>query len=248
MDNANDRMQEFDALSGRNWKEVFFDSGTEDWRKNWFLDGKKAVITHSDKGMDFHAGPTFKDDSCHAVLWTKESFTGDLKIEFEFARLDREHRCVNILYLQATGSGDGPYTKDLSRWNHLREVPAMKEYFGHMFAYHVSYAAFTNTDRIEPGYIRARRYMAGELAGTEIEPDYDPAGFFDYGVPHTMTVIKSGDHIYLKVVNERRELLCYWHNSEFPSITEGRIGLRHMFTRASRYRNFRISIDAEGAA
>jgi hypothetical protein len=72
----------------------------------------------------------------------------------------------------------------------------MREYFGHMNAYHLSYAAFTNDDSHDLGYIRARRYMAGPLEGTEMEPDYDPAGFFDYGVPHRMTAIKSGDHVY----------------------------------------------------
>ena len=242
MNNTSGKKRDFDSLLGSRWREVFFDSGTGDWKEHWFLDGKKAVISHSEKGMDFHAGPTFKDDSCHAVLWTKESFEGDLKIEFEFTRLDREYRCVNILYIQATGSGEEPYARDISEWNHLREIPAMKEYFGHMLTYHVSYAAFTNTDKIEPGYIRARRYMAGELEGTELEPDYDPEGFFEYGAPHTMTVIKSGDHIYFKIANEQNELLCHWHNTKFPSITGGRIGLRHMFTRASRYRDFRISL------
>jgi hypothetical protein len=233
--------EQFNALLKENWHEVFFDSGCDDWRKLWFLDGKKAVISNTEQGMDFHAGPTFRDDSCHAVLWTKEAFAGDLKIEYEFTRLDQEYRCVNILYLQATGSGEGPYEKDISRWSHLREIPAMKEYFGHMFTYHISYAAFTNTDTIEPGYIRARRYMAGELDGTELEPDYDPTGFFEYGVPHTMTIIKTGEHIYFRIINEQQELLCHWHDTKFPSIQEGRIGLRHMFTRAARYRNFSIS-------
>ncbi len=238
--NKNDTDQ-FNALLQKKWKEVFFDSGCDDWRKLWFLDGKKAVITNTEKGMDFHAGPTFLDDACHAVLWTKEAFTGDLKIKYEFTRLDREYRCVNILYLQATGSGEGPYAKDISQWNHLREIPAMREYFGHMFAYHISYAAFSNTDNIEPGYIRARRYMAGELDGTGLEPDYDPTDFFDYDVPHAMTIIKTGDHVYFQITNGQKELLCHWHNTKFPPIQEGRIGLRHMFTRASRYRNFSIS-------
>ena len=232
----------FDALRGGDWRKVFFDSGKKDWRENWFLDGNKAVIKNSEKGMDFHAGPTFLDDSCHAVLWTKEAFQGDLKIEYGFTRLDREYRCVNILYLQATGSGDKPYHKDISKWNDLREIPAMKEYFGHMFCYHLSYAAFSNNDAREPGYIRARRYMAAGLDGTELEPDYDPAGLFDFGVPHNMTIIKSGNHIYFEISNEHKELLCHWHNTKYPSITDGRIGLRHMFTRAARYKDFRISI------
>lgn len=117
----------------------------------------------------------------------------------------------------------------------------MREYFGHMHAYHLSYAAFTNDDSNDPGYIRARRYMAGALEGTEIVPEYDPAGLFAHGVPHRMTVVKSGDHIYLSIVNANRDLFCHWHNTSFSPITDGRIGLRHMFTRAARYRDIRIS-------
>ena len=117
----------------------------------------------------------------------------------------------------------------------------MREYFGHMFTYHVSYAAFTNDDSTDPGYIRARRYVAGDLQGTEIEPDYDPSGLFAPGVPHRMSLIKSGDHIYFRIENDDRDLLCHWHNTKFPSIHDGRVGLRHMFTRGARYRNIQIS-------
>lgn len=237
--------EKFKELLKLNWTEVFFDSGKENWQKNWFLDGKKAKLKNTDNGLDFYAGTTFNDDSCHAVLWTKEEYSGDLKIEYDFTRIEREHRCVNILYLQATGCGEGPYKKDISKWNHLREIPAMKEYYEHMNTYHISYAAFNNTDEIEPGYIRARRYMATGLEGTDLETDYDPTGFFDYGIPHKMTIVKSGDHIYFLVRNKEKEQLCYWHNTKFPSVSEGRIGLRQMFTRASRYSNFKISLLTE---
>jgi hypothetical protein len=230
----------FLILNKQNWKEVLFDSGTESWKENWFLDGKKALIKNTVKGMNFSAGPTFKDDSCHAVLWTRKEYEGDIRIEYDYTRLDSEKRCVNILYLQATGSGEEPYDRDISKWNQLREIPAMKMYFDHMNTYHISYAAYGNTNEIVPGYIRARRYMASGLEGTTLEPDYDPDGFFETGVPHKITVIKSGNNIYFKISNDKRELICHWHNTRFPSVNKGRIGLRHMYTRSSLYGNFRI--------
>lgn len=239
---SNEINYNYNNLVQENWNEVFIDKCTLDWQKLWFLDGKKAVIEHSDKGMDFYAGNTFKDDSCHAVLWTKESFKGDIKIEFNYTRLDRENRCVNILYLQATGMDVDPYDKDISKWNELREVPAMSHYFDRMHTYHISFAAFNNEDSVDPGYIRARRYMASGLDGTALTPDYEPEDFFAYGVPHKMTVIKSGDHVYLHIDNGEKSKLCHWHNTEFPSIVEGRIGLRHMFTRAARYNNIKIAV------
>ena len=74
-----------------------------------------------------------------------EQLAGDLKIEYDYTRTDNETRCVNILYIQATGSGKGPYALDISDWNELRKVPAMATYFNHMHAYHISYAAFPNS-------------------------------------------------------------------------------------------------------
>jgi hypothetical protein len=67
--------------------------------------------------MVLTAGPEFGNDAHHMVLWTKSSFEGDLRIDFDYTRLDRETRCVNILYIQATGSGKGPYQEDIMKWN-----------------------------------------------------------------------------------------------------------------------------------
>jgi hypothetical protein len=38
----------------------------------------------------------------------------------------------------------------------------------------------------------------------------------------------------------------HFRNKRLPVITDGRVGLRHMFTRSARYRDFRIS--SPGAA
>jgi len=46
------------------------------------------------------------------------------------------------------------------------------------------------------------------------------------------------------VINDKKQILCHWKNESFPPILEGRIGLRHMFTRSARYRNFQISVPA----
>ena len=78
------------------------------------------------------------------VLWTKESFSGDIKIEYDYIKTDDESRCVNILYIQATGDEEGVYEKDISKWGKLREIPAMKTYFENMNTFHISYSAFGN--------------------------------------------------------------------------------------------------------
>jgi hypothetical protein len=232
----------FEQAEHSNWQTVFSDSCTGDWTEQWFLDGEVGTVTTGSDGMELTAGPEFKNDAHHMVLWTKENFAGDVKIEYDYTRLDNETNCVNILYIQATGSGEEPYVKDITEWNELRKVPAMRMYFDHMQTYHISYAAFPN-DEDATSYIRARRYMpnATGLKGSDLEPDYFPEGLFETGVPHKITVIKKERDIFMKIENAEQTLYCHMSNPELPAITAGRIGLRHMFTRSSRYKNIRIS-------
>ncbi len=92
--------------------------------------------------MLLSAGPIARDHASHCVLWTRESFHGDVKIEFDYWRMDTIQRWVNILYIQATGTGNGQYAEDISTWSHLRQTPFMRMYFDHMNLLHVSFAAF----------------------------------------------------------------------------------------------------------
>lgn len=232
----------FEQASGGKWEKIFSDSCTGDWTKQWFLDGEIGTVTTGPDGMVLTAGPEFKNDAHHMVLWTKDVFEGDLKIEYETTRLDDETRCVNILYIQATGSGEEPYVKDITKWNELRRVPAMRMYFDHMNTYHISYAAFPNNED-DTSYIRARRYMpeGTGLEGSDLVPDYYPEGLFEKDVPHKITVIKKDRALFMKIENAEQTLYCHMTNPYFPPVTEGRIGLRHMFTRSARYKNIRIS-------
>ncbi len=193
--------------------------------------------------MTLTAGPEFKNDAHHMVLWTKESFEGDVKIEYDYTRLDNENRCVNILFIQATGSGDGPFATDITKWNDLRKVPAMRTYYDNMHTYHLSYAAFDNDGKATQSYIRGRRYMPlkSGLKGTDLEPDYYSDTLFAKGVKHHITVIKKDRELLMRVENPEEVVYCRMVNSTLPPVTEGRIGLRHMFTRSARYENFTIS-------
>jgi hypothetical protein len=228
------------------WQEVFRDAGTGDWREQWFLDGQRATVKNTPQGMEVTAGPEFKNDAHHMVLWTKRDFTGDLKIDYEYTRLDSETRCVNILYVQASGSGVDPYGKDITQWNNLRTVPSMRTYFNHMHTYHISYAAYPNAQDATEDYIRARRYMpeGKGLQGTDLAPDYFQTGLFQTGMLHRITVVKRGQELFMHIRNQRKQMLCHWKNDTFPPIVAGRIGLRHMYTRSARYRDFRISVPA----
>ena len=229
------------AVSGVTWMNVLSDPCRKDWKAKWFLDGEIGTVTNCPEGMTLKAGPEFKNDAHHMVLWTKDSFEGDLKIEYDYTRLDEAPNCVTILYIQATGSGEGPYEKDITKWSELRKVPAMKTYYNHMNTYHISYAAHPGTKK---AYIRGRRYMPEKqgLKGTELKPDYSTPNLFATGVKHRITVIKQDRYLYMRVENP--DQVAYFHmiNPDLPVISEGRIGLRHMFTRSARYANFRVSV------
>jgi hypothetical protein len=247
-----DAAARFQELAKAPWRQVFHDPCTgnrqDAWRDAWFLDGAKATVTNGPDGMTFTAGPTEGDDSCHAVLWTKDSFQGDLKIEYEYTKTDATVRNVTILYIQATGSGDDRHPKDIAAWSARRRVPAMMLYFNHINTYHVSYAAFEqkNNDP-QRDYIRARRYMpdAGKgLAGTELKGEYARTGLFKTGVPYRMVVIKKGRELLMHIQGDGREQFCQFRGDDLPPIIEGRIGLRHMYIRGARYRDFRVSVPA----
>lgn len=229
-----------DAAKSVTWAEVFSDSCTENWREKWFLDGVVGTATNTDQGMILTAGPEFKNDAHHSVLWTKDIFQGNLKISYQYTRLDQAPNCVTILYIQAAGSGKGPFAKDITKWNNLRKVPAMRMYFDHMDSYHISYAA---NPGMEDAYLRGRRYIPESqgLKGSELKPDYSTPELFETGVKHEITVIKKDHQLYMRVQNPDQTSYFNMKNFELPDIVEGRIGLRHMFTRSACYANFSVS-------
>ncbi|MFC2128141.1 DUF1961 family protein [Bacteroidota bacterium] len=233
----------FEKLNkNQNWNLAFEDDCTKDWTKHWTLDGLIATVENSKKGMHFTSGPEYKNDAHHGVLWTKESFTGDVKIEYDYTRTDQATKCVNILYIQATGDEAGVYEKDISKWSTLREIPAMKTYFENMNVFHISYSAFGNQEN-SFHYVRARRYPKPDdkpFKVTQIEPSYDKQGYFKSGQTYHITAIKTKEHLFFKMENKDGVELFTWNISSIKPINEGRIGLRQMFTRSSIYKNFKI--------
>jgi len=236
--------QQFDELRKLEWKEVFNDKGDGDWQDLWFLDGQRANIKNMEDGMLFSAGPIERDNASHAVLWTKKEFAGDLKIEYDFTRMDDITKYVNIIYIQATGKKEGPYVEDITEWSDLRNIPYMSSYFRNMNLWHVSYAAFGNDDASDKvDYVRARRYpvLPGKkFSDTRVGTSYDDSGLFEPGKKYHMTFIKKGDLLLMKVEGEGLEKYFNWDFSDHPSIEKGRIGLRHMWTRCSKYANFSV--------
>ncbi len=219
------------AFSQEGWREVFRDPCKADWQERWFLDGATSVVSNSDNGMKLET----KDD--FAVLWTKEVFAGDLRIEYDFQRLDSNDMGVNIIYIQATGDGQHGRAEDIALWSDRRRKAAMRDYFQHMHTYHISYAAFPND------YIRARRYLpeadAG-LAGTMLTGEVFETGVFGIDAWVHITIVKRRNEIYAEFSGNDRQLRCHFANTDKPGIDKGRVGLRLMPGRESRFREFSI--------
>jgi len=241
-----DPRQAYEKALQANWQETFHDDGTNDWQDKWFLDGLKATVNNDEEGMYYSAGPIARDDASHAVLWTQQSFSGDVKLEFSFTRFDTINKWVCIVYLQATGTGEAPYSKDIYQWRQLRDIPFMSSYFKHMNLLHVTFSAYNNVDgnHVDESYIRVRRYPStlynDGFKGMALTPDYLDTGLFHPGEPNHVTLIKKGDDLFMNVRQGNEEKLFHWDLSQKPPVTEGRIGLRHMYQRAGRYSNISI--------
>ena len=236
---------EFEKLNASSeWQLQFADACTGNWQANWFLDGQLGKVENSEKGMKFTAGPVNRDDAHHAVLWTKDSFKGDVKIEYNYTRTDSQAINVNILFIQATGIGKETFDQDITKWNDYRKVPTMSKYWRNMNLVHISYAAFPMVnDDPENDYIRVRRYPATEniaFKDTEVPPAFEKTGLFLPDVIYKMTWIKTGEQLFLKVEGDGKIRQYTWDLTAFAPITEGRIGLRHMFTRSAQYSDFKV--------
>ena len=233
----------FDVLSSLDWQPTLVMQPDEDWSRQWFLDGEYATVNHRGGVLDFAAGPIAGDDAHHAVLWTRQSFSGDVKIEYDWTKLDRARSYVNILYVQASGEPAAGFAEDIAQWADERRIPKMSAYFGSMNTLHISYSATALQGAQE--YVRARRYEPAKgvtLERTDLAPDYFSPGLFQrMGEVHHITVIKHGDDLFLDARTQERACLFHWRLDQARPVKHGRIGLRHMYTRHSSYRGFRVS-------
>jgi hypothetical protein len=218
----------------------------QDWANSWHLDGQAHGKVEPDAknstAMAMTAGPNVQDNGNSVVLWTRQSFTGDIRIEYDFTRRDSASQGVCILYFHAQGDGVGDNQPDILQWSHRRQQALMSHYFKNMNLMHISYSVLGGNGG--PDYIRARRYPMkpdGDFGkDTEVPGTYFRQGMFEPGITYHLTTILKGNDLYFRVTGNGQDKLYQWDISMFPQVTQGRIGLRQMPTRQCRYANFKV--------
>lgn len=229
----------------RPWKLAFEHKNSTPWQENWFLDGENALVTSKSNFFEINTQDRESLSRIYAVLWTKESFQGDIKIEYDFKKEDQHNKGVNIIYIQATGDEENGNSKDIQAWSKKRKSAAMSDYFLNMHTYHMSYAAYGNKPDIEyKDYIRGRRYLPlanKGLKNTVLEGEYDDTQLFEDREWVHVTIIKTAKEFLVEFKHPRKTQLCRFSNEDKPGIHAGRIGLRLMPNRVSHFKNFKVS-------
>ncbi len=197
----------------------------------------------SEHGFVFSAGPSPLDHAGHAVLWSKDSFSGDLRVEYDYTRLDSmfDETSVNILYLQASGLGTADSPTDIRQSTTSRRVPLMRSYFLNMNLLHVSYST---TGPQLADYVSARQYPAASVdtfnESTLLPPIYEDVGLFAPGDTYHITVIKQSDQLEFVAERDGIRWSFQWSLAGEKELSSGRVGFRHMWARSSKYENILI--------
>jgi hypothetical protein len=231
-------------------KVLFEDSMAADWQENWFLDGKKATVEHREGGLFFAGGTVTKAQdpegyhAHHAVLWTKQVFEGDLRISYQMTPVDQPIYGNILLYIHAQGIGTPPYVEDIHEWRALREVPDMSIYFTYMNLLSLSFRDELRCRRYPWRNEKLEWYPNRGL----IEPMVDSPPMIP-GKTYEVLVESVGDSLRLRVVDQEsgKPLAEHtWDTSRIDAaiqprrLQKGRIGIRHMSTKQSIYRNFKV--------
>ena len=78
------------------------------------------------------------------------------------------------------------------------------------------------------------------MDGTMIQPIYEGIHLFEPGETYHITATKEGDRLTFTAERDGKTHRFEWDTSAFPPVTEGRVGLRHMWARSSRYENIKV--------
>jgi len=244
--------QETKAESKATGKVLFVDPMTENWQKNWFLDGKNAVLEHRDGGLAFLTAASKVDkrvdraafDAQHAVLWTRQEFKGDIRISYTYTKLPG---CSwqKLIYVQAQGIGEKPYVEDIHTWRDLRAVARMDKYFNYMNLIGLSVR----------GEVRCKRYPWKDVTrNINLESEFRPRAEIKempIGREYHVVVEKRKKSVMLHITDAKTGEDSVEHtwdltdekvlkNRDPKFVEKGRIGIRQMGGHKIIMRGFKV--------
>lgn len=227
-----------------NWRLAFSDNGTGRWSDDWVLFGnpERISVTNGPDGMTFRAGDGTDANADHAILWSKRSFSGDLRVEWDYTVLDRYSSTIppngycSALMLYSSGAGTFGLPTELLAWpQQARQADTSGRYFHERTRGLQLNYAFVGDPRGNRFRIRAN---PGYLLGTES----DETDFFRPGASYHVAVEKTGAVVGVKVaeLSSGREFSTTFADPLLQNYSSGRIGLRNMNRRESRYAKVRV--------
>jgi len=242
---------EAQGMDGGSDKVLFEDPMTENWQENWFVDGKRALLEHRDRGLAFVTTASEVDkqvdraafDAQHAVLWTRQTFDGDIRISYSYTKLP-ECSWQKLIYVQAQGIGQEPYVEDIHAWRDLREVAVMSQYFNTM-----NLVALSLRDEV-----RCKRYPWNDMEGKTLESEFLPRAE-NKGLPegrelHVLVEkrktsillriqdVETGEHVVDHTWDLTDENVLEGREPKF--VEKGRIGIRLMGGHKILMRDFKV--------
>ena len=212
------------------WQEQLFIPGTKgNIEKDWIKDGVNGKATYTNEGMLFDTA-NGTGDAYSSILWTKQVFKGDVRLEYKFKRLNTNinngKSMVSMVLLYGHGIG-GQYPDDISTWKR----PVSGQGFHKTMNHHsISYA--TSYKRI-----RTRINTGRNL----VKPEYTHVPYFKPGVWHKIIVTKKGLKLSMEVENldSKQKDVYSW---DLPrTYNHGRVGFRQMYMYKNLYKDIKIS-------
>jgi hypothetical protein len=210
--------------TGDDWELIYENATGQGWSELWVQDGPSTVRAEQG-GLLFHA-----DARQHDVLWFRPVIEGDLRIEYDFLPYESPGGTA-ILFIQATGDGQGVYEEDILAWRQERSGGEYALYKDHMNYASVSYTNPQDEVRFRqgPGFDLLERYEGAQ----EI---------FERGSMHGIVTTKVGRQVTFQVSNHNAGKSRTYRASlsRRPAVTTGRIGLRLMNGRKARFSDFNV--------
>jgi hypothetical protein len=223
------------------WREAFVADHKRDWRAEWFLFGDPSrgiTVSNSAAGLTLRAGDGSDPRRDHAVLWSKRTFTGDVRIEYDVTVLDGyaspppKISYCSALLVHAQGATN--YPSDLAAWT---AAQANADTSGNFVN--------TNTRGLQLNYafvgdVRGNRLRLRVNPGYALAGQSDITTLFRQGQTCHVSATKAGALLTVHVTDGKATFSHTFTDAGLAAHGSGRIGLRNMNRREARYANLRV--------